>query len=338
MSCNKSSKIDTKFYCTCFDQYYLPRALALHASLVRYCTSFRLYALCFDKASYSTLVQMKLTGVVPIPLEAFEEGDSELLKAKRNRSQVEYYFTCTPSLCLYVLNHSPEIDFVTYLDADLYFFEDPQPLFDEMIDHSIGIIEHRFAKGAMRYKRFGLYNVGWVSFRRDEHGMACLKWWRERCLEWCYDRLEGNRFADQKYLDDWPLRFQKVRVIQHKGANVACWNIANHHVIERNGKVWIGDQPLLFFHFASFKEVRSWLFKTSFGSYLVSPSRTVRRYIFEPYICELKRVAPHQKLNKRVRKLDFHLHSIKQLTRNTGRIMRSLLFREYIIFIRNHVY
>src|SRR5207237_5145326 len=101
----------------------------------------------------------------------------------------------------------------------------------------------------------GIYTVGWVSFRRDADGLACLRWWRERCLEWCRDRHEDGRFADQKYLDDWPTRFEGVRVLQHKGANLAPWNLSNVTVQIREGRIQADEEPLLFFHFHGLKQV-----------------------------------------------------------------------------------
>ena len=321
-----------KYFCTYFDKNYLPRVLALHASLVRHCGQFCLYALCHDESSFETLNRLILPGMVPVSLHDLEKYDTELLQAKQHRSTVEYYFTCTPAICLYVMEHYPDVDLLTYLDADLYFFSNPQPLFDELNSYSIGIIEHRFSPGARRFQRYGIYNVGWLSFRRDENGIECLKWWRARCLEWCFDRLEGNKFADQKYLDDWVNRFKNVLVMQHKGANVAAWNIANYRIREKSGRVWVDEQPLIFFHFANFKEIKPWLFKTGFGSYMVRPSHVVRRHIFWPYISELNRVAPKQNLTHRIRKLDYHIGSFKQLIRNTGRFVRGLLFQEYIFY------
>jgi hypothetical protein len=76
--------------------------------------------------------------------------------------------------------------------------------------------------------RFGIYNVGWVSVRRCEEGIKALRWWRERCIEWCHDFVDGDRFADQRYLDRLPGLFPHVHVIQHLGANLAPWNRVFH--------------------------------------------------------------------------------------------------------------
>ena len=151
-----------------------------------------------------------------------------------------------------------------------------QPIFDEMQGQSVGIIEHRFTEAQSKLRRFGSYNVGWISFRRDQAGLACLRWWAERCIEWCYDRVEESRFADQKYLDEFPIRFEAVRVIQHKGANVGPWNVANYPITLHGEEIRVDGQPLIFFHFHGFKVLSSWLFDTNFGMFHARPSRLVR--------------------------------------------------------------
>jgi hypothetical protein len=96
---------------------------------------------------------------------------------------VEYYFTCTPSLPLYVLKHNAEIDVISYLDADLYFFSHPAPIYEELGDQSILIVGHRFpAHLRQREELNGTYNVGFLSLRGNSVGLQCLSWWRERCL------------------------------------------------------------------------------------------------------------------------------------------------------------
>src|SRR5262249_44798941 len=147
----------------------------------------------------------KLPHLVPVSLADFENGDAPLLAIKDTRSTIEYYFTCTPSLLLHVLNNNPEVDVISYVDADLFFFSDPAPIYEELGRNSILIIEHRFPP-ALKYLEApnGIYNVGLLSFRNDEAGRLTLNWWRERCIEKCSDTADQGHFADQKYLDDWP--------------------------------------------------------------------------------------------------------------------------------------
>ncbi len=160
------------------------------------------------------------------------------------------------------MNSNPEIDFITYLDADLFFFADPKPIFEEIGDRSIAIIGHRYPPQLHHLLEFGIYNVGWLSFRRDENGLACLQRWRQQCLEWCYDRAEEGRYADQKYLDDWPESFQSVVVLRHKGANLAPWNLANYRIHRAQDRVWVDDDPLIFYHFQGFTQLKSWMLTT----------------------------------------------------------------------------
>ncbi len=92
-----------RYFCTYFDSNYLDRGLALYNSLMRHAGRFRLWVLCFDDAAFDTLRSLALPGLEPIALAEFEKGDDALLAAKTNRSRFEYYFTCTPSLPLYLL-------------------------------------------------------------------------------------------------------------------------------------------------------------------------------------------------------------------------------------------
>jgi len=273
-----------RYFCTYFDHHYLPRGLALYQSLRRHCPSFELWVLCMDRLSYDVLSQLGLSDVHLISLEDVEKGDEALLRAKQNRSMIEYYFTCTPSLPLYILHHYPEVEMITYLDSDLFFFDDPAPIYTEIADHSIAIIGHRFSPALRDLERTGIYNVGWLSFRRDERALACLRWWRDRCIEWCYDRCEDGRFADQKYLDHWPSLFQGVVVLDHKGANLGPWNLANYRIHEDENGIWVDEQPLIFFHFHGLKQISAVLYDTNLTMAGVRPGAFVRRGIYGRYI------------------------------------------------------
>ncbi len=67
-----------------------------------------------------------------ISLSELEAHDRELLEVKPTRGPVDYLLTATPSICLYSLEREPSLEAITYLDADLMFFRDPAPLFEEL--------------------------------------------------------------------------------------------------------------------------------------------------------------------------------------------------------------
>jgi hypothetical protein len=239
----------TREFCTLFDSNYLFKAVAMYESLARRCPSFRLTAFCFDDQAKEMLDRLALPALSTVSLEELEDFDAELLSTKSDRSRTEYCWTATPVLPLFVLGTRPEVTEITYLDADLLFFSDPETLFDEMGDASVLITPHRFAPEFAQHAVNGIYNVQFLVFRRDERGLATLHWWHDRCIEWCYYRLEDGKFGDQKYLDDWPERFEGVHVLHHKGGGLAPWNITQYDLRRRAGQVFVDEDPLVFFHY-----------------------------------------------------------------------------------------
>lgn len=141
----------------------------------------------------------------------------------------------------------------------MVFFADPAPIHEETADSSIADIAHSFRPELKKMEIWGVYNVGWLSFRRDHNALTCLHWWRERCIEWCYDRAEDGRFADQKYLDQWPSLFDNVLVLHHKGANLGPYSLANYEVGRKGDRIWVDEQPLVFYHFHALKQITGWL-------------------------------------------------------------------------------
>jgi hypothetical protein len=274
-------------FCTYFDRNYLAQGLTLYRSLTDDAGSFTLWVLCFDEITHEVLSGLNLANVRPVSLQEFEGGDNALQEAKRNRSRVEYIFTCTPSWLLYLLNQHPEIKRITYLDADLMFYASPSPIFKELGDRSILIVGHRFS-GRLRHleSQFGIYNVGLLAFRNDPPGKGCLQWWRDRCLEWCSDRPENGRFADQKYLDDWPTRFEGVVVVQNKGAGLAPWNHMNYTVRFQDDTITVDGDPLIFYHFQGVRMIGRRFFDPGVQRYGPMPS-ALRRRLYTPYVQSL---------------------------------------------------
>jgi hypothetical protein len=275
-------------FCTLFDTNYCSRGLVLYRSLERVCSDFHLYIFAFDETSYSVLQKLNLHHATIISLKEFE--DSELLRIKPTRSRAEYCWTSTSSTILYVLEKY-QVDMCTYLDADMMFFESPAVLFEEMGGDSVMITEHRYSPRYNKEALSGKYCVQFVSFKNDERGLQTLRWWRDRCIEWCYARFEDGKFGDQKYLDDWMTRFKGVHELQHLGGGMAAWNVQQYDVSEKNGKLSGKEKksgnefPVIFYHFHYLRFLENE--RIELGRRLLSDD--VLRLLYVPYLKELQK-------------------------------------------------
>lgn len=273
-------------FCTYFDSGYLGRALVLHRSLIETGISFRLSALCLDDEAYRAIADRRDETFRPVTLASLEDADPALLEAKATRSKYEYYFTVGPSLLRHLLA-TDDLDSVTYLDADMCFYSSPEPLFAEASEAATVIVGHRFPDRLRHLERTGRFNVAWVGFRNDVDGLTCLEWWRERCLEWCHDRVEASRYADQKYLDRFPESFRRVHELRHPGADVAPWNVADPPLEWDGHRFVVGGEPLVFFHFQGLKRLDGWTIDPNLAEYGNRATSAVRR-LYRGYVERLE--------------------------------------------------
>jgi hypothetical protein len=269
-------------YCTFFDQRYAAQGIALWLSLRRHDPTAVLWVLALDGATMAAVRALGEADLRGVPLAELEAADPALLTAKANRAPVEYVFTLSPCLPLFLLKRHPEIAVVTYLDADLAFFSSPAPIFAELGKSSILIVGHRFPDFLSHLETCGRFNVGVLCFRHDALGRACLEDWRAQCLEWCYDRVEPGRFADQKYLDAWPGKFPGVVVCTHPGVNLAPWNWMNHRYAFAPDGLRVDGAPLVVFHFSRFKVLGPARLDSGQIEYGVMPLR-LRTWIYGRY-------------------------------------------------------
>lgn len=272
-------------FCTLFDSHYLSRGLVMYRSLVATGANFHLYVYAFDDLCCDILLSMKLPCMTVITLAEFE--DDRLLAVKPTRSRGEYCWTCASHVIAHALRVFclPEI---TYLDADLCFYQDPVVLLNEFKDSgaSVLITSHRYTSSYDLSTQKGLYNVQFITFCSDSRGLLVLNWWQERCLEWCYDRNENGLFGDQKYLDGWPERFPGVHVLKHLGGGVAPWNVQQYTVRHDGLRILVNDIPLVFYHFHDYKFYDDG--SLSLGNYRLNSS--VVDFLYRPYASAMQEV------------------------------------------------
>lgn len=263
----------------------------MYKSLKEHCRNFHLFIFAFDDKCLEVLGKMSLPRTTIISLNQFE--NEELLKIKAGRSQVEYCWTCTPSIILYSITKY-NLKSCTYLDADLFFFDSPKILLDEMPEaDSVLITEHRFSKSkedALTEIFCGIYCVQFITFKNNENGLKVLKWWINACIEWCYARVEAIKYGDQKYLDYWPVMFKGIYVLKNLGGGVGPWNVKQYNFQKQNNAVWgyeiaTGKEfKLIFYHFSRLK-----FFKDNTVELCNFPLMPeVNEMIYQPYLLALE--------------------------------------------------
>jgi hypothetical protein len=255
-----SSSERVEHFVTLFDSHYLPQGLCLHHSLGIQGEPFHLWILAIDDACAEALEILSLECVTVLRLTEIET--ERLLSVKNKRSIGEYCWTLTPFLPSHVFVRAPRLDRVTYIDADLYFFDKPNLLLEEFSQSGKHVLltEHAFGPEYADKIRYGRFCVQFMTFRNTEESRRMLQWWQDRCIEWCFSKEEEGKFGDQKYLDVWPTLFQKeVHILTQTERTLAPWNVA--HFERTTGRV----HPV-FYHFHSLK--------------IVAPNRVVLYFMY----------------------------------------------------------
>ncbi len=240
-----------RYFCTLFDRNYLIKGLTMIKSLQEYCNNFKIFVLCMDSYTKILLDKINLSNVECIELINVENKD--ILIAKKSRNKREYCWTMASNFTWYLMENIQELEFITYLDADLLFFSDVERIFKEIDHSSIAIIEHRFSPPFKSLEVNGRFCVEWNSFRRDEEGMKCLNKWRKQCLDWCYYKLEDGKMGDQKFLDKWPDEYNSCHIIKDIGAGIAPWNYSQYEIKNQHPNITINGNKLIFYHFHQFQ-------------------------------------------------------------------------------------
>lgn len=286
-------------FCTLFDSAYLDKGIALYESMKRCTNDFHLYIYAFDDKSYEIL---KKSASRELSVILFRDIiTDELKRVRKERSQAEFCWTCTPYIIRYTIDYF-ELDMCTYVDADLFFYSNPQVLIKEMLDSksSVQIVEHRYP-GYWEYermkKRNGIYCVQFNTFKNDINGRRVLKWWEEQCLLCCSDSGENGTFGDQKYLDCWTEKFEGVQVLQHCGGGVAPWNIAGYRLVGEKDRQIILEQykskktaVLVFYHFHDFKYIDSEHVNVNIFRRPGYVEKKLFEKIYFPYIKQIERI------------------------------------------------
>jgi hypothetical protein len=281
-----------RIFGTLFFANYLTRVLALYRSLEeRFDSDFKLTMLCMDDEAVRVLERLQLPKAELLRIRDLERSFPELAAVRTSRSIAEFSWTTTPFLLLHLLGKVSTGEPVVYLDADMMFYSDPQPIFDEWGANAISIHEHRYAPQHQHHERqSGRFNVGWVGVRNNDEGNRCVARWASQCIELCVYDPERGLCGDQRYLEEWPARYEHLTIIQHKGAGLGPWNFERYALSAGPDSLLVDGMPIIFYHFSSLRVLANNLF----GHMVIIPavgyrfSAIQRRLVYRPYAARLK--------------------------------------------------
>ena len=146
---------------------------------------------------------------------------------------------------------------VIYVDNDVFFYANPQFLFDLLNDNNILLTPHFYRSNPAKDQnwleanyRVGLFNAGFLGVNKQ--AMDALTWWSACCLYKITKSTGRGLFDDQKYLDLFPVKFDGVHIVKHQGCNLAGWNAEDYQIATRSKEEVVinGKYPVVFIHFA----------------------------------------------------------------------------------------
>jgi ubiquinone/menaquinone biosynthesis C-methylase UbiE len=243
-------------YCTIITADYLHYALALYHSISRYHASATLNVLITDHCTDLSY----LSGDFPqirfdYAKDLCNEGIAKNIKNKYAVRQEDCFrWSMKPVYITHLLRLG--FDQVFYLDGDLFFFSGPDFLSEELSGCSVLLTPHwRTSAPQVDPANFevlqtsGLYNAGFVAASRQ--GIPAMEWWASVCEYQCIKDTKRGLFADQAYLNLLPIYFDGVKILRHRGCNVANWNqIESRRTLPSDGRIKIDNKwDIVFIHF-----------------------------------------------------------------------------------------
>lgn len=284
--------ISMRHYVTVSDRAFLPRLRVLHASMVRHCGTFTLNVMPWDAevdawasatpgvVSHLSLANWWKTCDLPGP----------------PRSLHERMWSARNDLVAALLEQG--VKAVCQLDADLFFFSSPEELFEQVETHQapMGVMPHYFARESeglpgitdeSHAEPYGVHNSGSVIMRDPE----IARRWANMTREWCYFRVEGGKFADQKALE--ALTLVKGASILPPWAFPGPWTTKRLRVLDVANSIapmafWgVRSMPLVAWHFSSLRMSPDGTVIQHANPEYALTEETIR-VVYEPYVRELR--------------------------------------------------
>lgn len=167
---------------------------------------------------------------------------------------------------------------VIYVDNDIFFFNDFSFLFEKLNKKSILLTPHFYEVNPEKNQnwleanfRVGLYNAGFIGVNRN--AIPALQWWAKCCLYNVKKSYIRGLFDDQKFLDLIPVLFDNIKIIKHRGCNLAGWNYRSYPSLTEKKKY-----NLIFIHFAELSLIEFSKKENQWHQHYISYCNSLKNY------------------------------------------------------------
>ncbi|MEX0813974.1 MAG: hypothetical protein WD048_17280 [Chitinophagales bacterium] len=241
-------------FATISTESHLHKVFVLYESLYEIDKDVCLHVLITDVDDVGSIESPFDNVIFYTPHDCCKDNLSQSILKKYNANADKLRWTMKPVFLLYLLREIM-LQKVIYVDNDIAFFGAFNFLFKELSNYNVLLTPHNYSRDPLENQnwleanfRVGLYNAGFVAVNKN--AISAIEWWAGCCLYRCQKNYMRGLFDDQKYLDLIPIIEPKTKVLEHKGCNLAGWNLDICRRGEHNGKVLINGQwPVVFIHF-----------------------------------------------------------------------------------------
>jgi hypothetical protein len=278
-------------FITYFTKEFLIQGTVAIESFIKFHQDSSGFIICLDKTSVDYLRRKKYGKKIKIyELKELPSIHRMFKKFLLTRTFAESILSMKPILINEFIKQIPADDSIVYFDADMFFFDSLSRVKSVIKNSELVLSEHLFPKSMEGSQIYGIYNGGFVIFKNSKKSIAVLQIWKKLCIEWCELSLYQNRFADQKYLEQFVF-FDGVKVIRDPGINNGQYYFREHREIrfyKSKNLFFLDNFTLICFHFHGIAIHKNFI-STGFNRYgLIRKPLTVLFRVYLPYMRSIK--------------------------------------------------
>lgn len=160
----------------------------------------------------------------------------------REKSVVDACTAIKGAAALLLLNRD-DSEYITYIDPDIYVFSNLNPIYREHEFSEVLLTPHLLESplnvkgiwndeiaGSMMH---GLFNLGFISFKKSELALTVAGWWADRLKIFCAEDYSRGLYTDQKWFDVATVYFPGIRIVRDPTWNVGPWNFLERSLAKK---------------------------------------------------------------------------------------------------------